>query len=376
MVKFFDKVRSRFSKIKKTPDGNKDVPSGDVVANRKDKEIPEVNKTDQKIPQKRPESNRELFNDVYRIDSVLGTGAFSTVREVKKKNDPTKSYAVKIVDPKKISDMDKAALIEEVNILREFDHPHIIKLIDFFEEPEKYYIVMERMLGGELFDRVVAKLFYNEREARDTCKVIIDAIGYCHSNSVAHRDLKPENLLLSCKENDSNVKIADFGFAKKVFRPNSLVTQCGTPGYVAPEVLNGRPYDTKVDMWSVGVILYILLGGYPPFIEDNQRDLFRKIRKGDYKFHEEYWSSVSTGAKDLISSLLNINPAKRLSAKEALQKEWICSRADELEKIDLAANLAEFKRFNAKRKFKAAVSSVIAVNKLASLGKDFLMHLD
>jgi serine/threonine protein kinase len=203
------------------------------------------------------------------------------------------------------------------------EHSHIIRLYDFFTEPATYYLVMERMRGGELFDRIVAKAYYNEKEARDTCKIVLEAVGYCHKNHVAHRDLKPENLLLLSEDDDSAVKIADFGFAKKVYTHNSLKTQCGTPGYVAPEILEGTPYDERADMWSVGVILYILLGGYPPFIESTQRDLFRKIRKGDYEFHEEYWGTVSTEAKELISSLLTVKCEDRLTASDAMENSWI-----------------------------------------------------
>lgn len=177
-------------------------------------------------------------------------------------------------------------------------------------------------------------------------------------------------------ENDSEVKIADFGFAKKCLKPKSLTTQCGTPGYVAPEILEGTPYDTQSDMWSLGVITYILLGGYPPFIEQNQRELFRKIRKGDYVFHEEYWGQVSKDAKNLISSLLTVDPAKRVAANAALQDPWITGDDDVLAKVDLGINLAEFKKFNAKRKFKSAVKAVMATQKLSSLGFDFKKNLD
>lgn len=285
------------------------------------------------------------------------------------------SYAVKCVNRKKLSEEDEAALLDEVSILKELRHVHIIRLYDFFNEPNTYYLVMERMRGGELFDRIVAKAYYNEKEARDTCKILLEAVGYCHDNYVAHRDLKPENLLLLSEHDDSAVKIADFGFAKKVSEPNSLTTQCGTPGYVAPEILEGIPYDQRADMWSVGVILYILLGGYPPFIENNQRDLFRKIRRGEYEFHEEYWGTVSHEAKDLISSLLQVDPAMRLTADQALDNPWIRRDDADLARRDLGVNLQEFRRFNAKRKFKAAVSTIMAVNKLQSLGKDFLSTL-
>lgn len=226
------------------------------------------------------------FDELYRLKGVLGTGAFSTVREGYHRSNAELSYAVKCINRKKLSEEDEAALLDEVAILKEMKHIHIIRLYDFFDEPSTYYLVMEQMRGGELFDRIVAKAYYNEKEARDTCKILLEAVCYMHDNHVAHRDLKPENLLLLSDDDDSEVKIADFGFAKKVFEKNSLKTQCGTPGYVAPEILEGTLYDERADMWSVGVILYILLGGYPPFIESTQRDLFKKIRKGEYEFHE------------------------------------------------------------------------------------------
>lgn len=155
-----------------------------------------------------------------------------------------------------------------------------------------------------------------------------------------------------------------------------MTTQCGTPGYVAPEILEGTPYDVPVDMWSLGVIVYILLGGYPPFIEQNQRELFRKIRKGQYEFHEEYWGQVSKNAKDLISSLLCVDHKKRLTADDALRNQWITSSKESLKNNDLGINLAEFKKFNAKRKFKAAVKTVMAANKFNSLGSDFRKNLE
>ncbi|KAI2489006.1 protein kinase [Fragilaria crotonensis] len=315
------------------------------------------------------------FEELYRLRGVLGKGAFSTVREGYHQSSDTLAYAVKCVNRKKLTEEDEAALLDEVAILKEMRHLHIIRLYDFFVEPSTYYLVMERMSGGELFDRIVAKAYYNEKEARDVCKILLEAVGFCHANSVAHRDLKPENLLLLSPDDDSAVKIADFGFAKKVYAPNSLTTQCGTPGYVSPEILEGLAYDTRADMWSVGVILYILLGGYPPFIENNQRDLFRKIRKGDYEFHEEYWGTVSAEAKDLISSLLTVDPNVRLSAREALENAWIRVDDEVLAQRDMGTTLSSLSKYNAKRKFKAAVSTVMAVNKLQSLGSDFVKNL-
>ena len=181
--------------------------------------------------------------------------------------------------------------------------------------------------------------------------------------------------IIQSSEDDSDIKIADFGFAKICKKPNSLTTQCGTPGYVAPEILSGKPYGTQSDMWSLGVIVYILLGGYPPFMDKNQRDLFRKIRKGQYEFHKEYWGQVSEDAKGLIRSLLTVSASKRYTASDALKNKWIGADDSELTGHDLGVNLEQFKLFNAKRKFKAAVKTVVAANKLQSLGIDFQKNL-
>merc|ERR1719199_2049693 len=188
------------------------------------------------IPQPDSSSGKG-FDELYRLKEVLGTGAFSTVREGYHRGHRDRMFAVKCVNRSKLTEEDTGALLDEVAILKELRHARIIRLYDFFEEPVNYYLVMEKMTGGELFDRVVAKAYYNEKEARDTCQIILEAVGYCHRHDIAHRDLKPENLLLVSDDNDSAVKIADFGFAKKVLVPKSLQTQCGTPGYVAPEIL-------------------------------------------------------------------------------------------------------------------------------------------
>lgn len=320
-------------------------------------------------------SSGKHFNEVYKLGKQLGEGAFSVVKEGSKRS-TAESYAIKIVTKAKLSKEDEVALKDEIDVLQDMEHRHIIRLYDVFEEPQHYFLVTEKMMGGELFDRIVQKSYYNEREARDTCLVLFSAIHYCHRKKVAHRDLKPENLLLTSENDDSDIKIADFGFAKRVTKPKSLTTQCGTPGYVASEILEGKPYDTQADMWSIGVIVYILLGGYPPFIESNQRTLFRKIRKGQYEFHDEYWSQVSEDAKDLIRNLLCVNPDERYTSHKALNNKWIGADAKKLAGQDLGTNLAQFKKFNAKRKFKAAVSTVMAANKLNSLGIDFRKHLE
>jgi serine/threonine protein kinase len=338
-----------------------------------------VSNADQKPPAQHgkaedPRSGKR-FGDVYKMGKELGSGAFSIVKSGQHKQ-TGESFAIKIVTKSKLTQEDETALKDEIAVLKELKHPNIIQLYDVYEERDFYYLVTEQMAGGELFDRIVQKSYYNEKEARDVCKILFEAMAYCHSHKVAHRDLKPENLLLLSSDNDSNIKIADFGFAKKCPKPQCLKTQCGTPGYVAPEILEGIPYDTQADMWSLGVIVYILLGGYPPFIEQNQRELFRKIRKGQFEFHDEYWGQVSKEAKHLISSLLTVHPTKRMDGPESLNDKWITAGDDVLASNDLGTNLDKLRSFNGKRKLRAAVQTIMAAHKLTSLGVDLKKNLD
>ncbi|CAM9885186.1 unnamed protein product [Ectocarpus sp. 6 AP-2014] len=315
---------------------------------------------------------RPGFEQTYQLGKELGHGSFSTVREGTHKENGER-FAVKCVKRADLPPDDEADLKMEVKLLQEIEHENIVKLYDFYEEKHFYYLVMEILNGGELFDRIVLKQFYNEKEARDVLKVLFKAIQYCHDRDIAHRDLKPENLLLVSDDDDAVIKLADFGFARPVGE-TGLSTQCGTPGYVAPEILKGELYGKPVDIWSIGVITYILLGGYPPFHDDNQAKLYQKIKKGKVSFHPQYWSTVSDEAKDLIKKMLTLDKDKRITAEQALEHPWVVGDAAELEKRDLGANMDKLRLFNARRKFKSAISSVIAaqalLNVAESLGMD------
>jgi calcium/calmodulin-dependent protein kinase I len=233
--------------------------------------------------------------------------------------------AVKCIDRNGLPEEDESSLRQEVEILRSLDHPNIVKLLDFFEEEKFFYVVLEFLPGGELFERIVKKSFYNEKEARDVVRTVCLGMKYCHDRGIAHRDLKPENLLLTTANDDAIVKIADFGFAKRSCGVGSslLETHCGTPVFMAPEILRNQSYSLAVDMWSIGVITYILLGGYPPFQESNTNRLFKKIVNGRYEFPEQYWGGVSDSAKDLIRGLLQVDPKTRFSVDDVLNHPWV-----------------------------------------------------
>uniref|UniRef100_A0A7S3NIS0 phosphorylase kinase n=1 Tax=Aureoumbra lagunensis TaxID=44058 RepID=A0A7S3NIS0_9STRA len=309
------------------------------------------------------------FSKSYILDhrAELGTGAFSkVVKGSRRLPDGSAGVAVAvkcITKTPELKQEDIDSLYEEVQVLRSITHPNIIELYDFYEEKKMFYMVIELMEGGELFERIVKKTFYNEKEARDLIRILLDALAYLHRAAIVHRDLKPENLLLKSPYNDFDIKLADFGFAKKV-SGKSLDTQCGTPGYVAPEILKGVKYGSEVDMWSCGVIVYILLGGYPPFHDDNHAVLYRKIKAADYTFEPQYWEQVSDDAKDLIKKMLVVNPDNRLTADQALRHPWFLVGDHELISRNLSTTLDTMKKFNARRKFRGTVKGIMLTNKM------------
>jgi calcium/calmodulin-dependent protein kinase I len=259
---------------------------------------------------------------------------------------------------------DDAAIYDEVAILASLNHPHITPLIDFFDEKDCYFIVMELMSGGDLFDRIGKKKAYSEADARDLIVKMLKAVAYCHQHRIAHCDMKPKNLLLMSDDNDSYIKLADFGFAARVHTPKSLSKQCGTPFFVAPEILMRKGYDQAADMWSVGCIIYLLLSGNLPFMGRSQKELFRKIVAGTFDFDDEEWIDISDDAKDLVRKLLIMNPDERMSASDAVRHKWLKASRDRLSMITLQGTSQRLKTFNARMKLRSAM---IAVDWISSL---------
>ena len=301
------------------------------------------------------------FKDSYTLGKELGKGNYSTVRlAVSKKTN--EECAVKCIQKKKLTPEDDEALKIEVAILAEVEHPSIIKLHGFFEEPLDYYIVTELMSGGELFDRIVAREFYSENDAQKVVRTLGECLLYLHERDIVHRDLKPENILLKDKSDDAAIKIADFGFAR--FVKEGCRTACGTPGYVAPEIITGKIYGKGVDVWSLGIIIYILLCGYPPFYHRNQAQLFKLIREARFEFDSPYWDPISSNAKDLIKGCLTVDEKKRLTMQGVLTHPWVSGAAS---KADITPVLGELKKFNARRKLRAGIKAAIAANRMMDI---------
>jgi len=262
----------------------------------------------------------EPIEQHYDFGKQLGSGAFSIVKEGSNKKTKQK-VAIKIIKKETVEGDDIKLLRLEVHNLKTLDHPHILKLFEVYESKNEFFLVMELVEGKELFDKIVERGQYSEKDTSNITRQIISAIDYLHSKGIAHRDLKPENLLSVGTGDHEIIKVADFGLSKN-FGDEKMMTSCGSPGYVAPEVLECETYDKAVDMWSIGVILYILLVGYPPFYADNDPALFKKIMACDYDFGEG-WYVISTTAKDLVKNLLVKDPKKRLTAAQSLNHPFI-----------------------------------------------------
>jgi len=301
----------------------------------------------------------KLFEDFYLLGKELGKGATSTVYKCQQKG-TGQTWAVKIINKK----VDKKVVKTECGVLLKIKHKNVIRLKEIFETPTQIHLVLELVTGGELFDRIVLRGYYTEKDASVCVKEMLDAIKYLHENDVVHRDLKPENLLYENNSEESPLKIADFGLSKIIGPEVQMQTVCGTPGYCAPEILTGSKYDPSVDMWSIGVITYILLSGYEPFYsEQGEQDMFKRILKCDYEFHAPWWDEISENAKDLVKKLLVLDPSKRLSASQALAHSWVRGQAAKSDHMEQTQT--KLKQFNAKRKLRAATEAVMVLNKLA-----------
>uniref|UniRef100_A0A8U7MV95 calcium/calmodulin-dependent protein kinase n=1 Tax=Corvus moneduloides TaxID=1196302 RepID=A0A8U7MV95_CORMO len=293
------------------------------------------------------------FTDEYQLFEELGKGAFSVVRRCMKIT-TGQEYAAKIINTKKLSARDHQKLEREARICRLLKHPNIVRLHDSISEEGFHYLVFDLVTGGELFEDIVAREYYSEADASHCIQQILESVNHCHLNGIVHRDLKPENLLLASKSKGAAVKLADFGLAIEVQgEQQAWFGFAGTPGYLSPEVLRKDPYGKPVDMWACGVILYILLVGYPPFWDEDQHRLYQQIKAGAYDFPSPEWDTVTPEAKDLINKMLTINPAKRITASEALKHPWICQRSTVASMMHRQETVDCLKKFNARRKLKS-----------------------
>ncbi|XP_075202402.1 calcium/calmodulin-dependent protein kinase type II subunit beta isoform X8 [Anomaloglossus baeobatrachus] len=312
------------------------------------------------------------FTDEYQLYEEIGKGAFSVVRRCVKLC-TGHEYAAKIINTKKLSARDHQKLEREARICRLLKHPNIVRLHDSISEEGFHYLIFDLVTGGELFEDIVAREYYSEADASHCIQQILEAVLHCHQMGVVHRDLKPENLLLASKCKGAAVKLADFGLAIEVQgEQQAWFGFAGTPGYLSPEVLRKEAYGKPVDIWACGVILYILLVGYPPFWDEDQHKLYQQIKAGAYDFPSPEWDTVTPEAKNLINQMLTINPAKRITAHEALKHPWVCQRSTVASMMHRQETVECLKKFNARRKLKGAILTTMLATRNFSAAKSLL----
>ncbi|XP_018080943.1 calcium/calmodulin-dependent protein kinase type II subunit gamma isoform X22 [Xenopus laevis] len=312
------------------------------------------------------------FTDEYQLYEELGKGAFSVVRRCVKKSS-NQEYAAKIINTKKLSARDHQKLEREARICRLLKHPNIVRLHESISEEGFHYLVFDLVTGGELFEDIVAREYYSEADASHCIHQILESVNHIHQHDIVHRDLKPENLLLASKCKGAAVKLADFGLAIEVQGDQQAwFGFAGTPGYLSPEVLRKDPYGKPVDIWACGVILYILLVGYPPFWDEDQHKLYQQIKAGAYDFPSPEWDTVTPEAKNLINQMLTINPAKRITADQALKHPWVCQRSTVASMMHRQETVECLRKFNARRKLKGAILTTMLVSRNFSAAKSLL----
>lgn len=305
----------------------------------------------------------------YELTKVLGRGAYATVHLAVHRQ-TGKEWAVKVIDFAKMDvDQDRWMLDNEVEILRRIHHPHITSLHEIYRGKTSLSLVMDLCRGGELFEQIVKRGHYSEENARRITHDILSAVEYLHANGVVHRDIKPENLLLVDNSEDAAVQLTDFGLSG-IAKKSDMTLFVGTPQYMAPEVLDEVEYGAPVDMWSVGVVIFVLLAGYLPFDAEEEDKLFALIRSGRpaYNLYPSLWKTVSDSAKDLISKLFQPDPKRRLTASQALKHPWLQTQANT---AHMGETLVLLSKYNARRKLKAAMQTVRVVTRLSKLGGAF-----
>ncbi|XP_017751875.1 PREDICTED: serine/threonine-protein kinase 33 isoform X4 [Rhinopithecus bieti] len=329
--------RKKEKSVNRDITSGKDLPSRTSNVERKasQQQWGRGNFTEGKVPHIRIE-NGAAIEEIYTFGRILGKGSFGMVIEATDKETETK-WAIKKVNKEKAGSSAVKLLEREVNILKSVKHEHIIHLEQVFETPKKMYLVMELCEDGELKEILDRKGHFSENETRWIIQSLASAIAYLHNNDIVHRDLKLENIMVKSSliddnnEINLNIKVTDFGLAvKKQSRSEAMLqATCGTPIYMAPEVINAHDYSQQCDIWSIGVIMYMLFCGEPPFLASSEEKLFELIRKGELHFENPVWNSISDCAKSVLKQLMKVDPAHRITAKELLDNQWLTSTAYE-----------------------------------------------
>jgi len=312
----------------------------------------------------KPNKKKGKLAEFYSIQGKLGRGNFAVVRKVQRRTDG-KFFAAKIITKKTMKPKDLELLGKEVMILKMLRHPNINQMIETFDTKNHLYIVLELLEGENLFENIMKRRVYTETDAANVVKQVARACDYMHARGIIHRDLKPENLVYLGKRYEQ-ICVTDFGLSKFMDPTQSQTkTACGTPAFVAPEVLRQELYGTQVDMWSLGTILYIMLCGYPPFVEKNLPMLYKAIKKGHVRFNKPYWDQISRDAKSCVQGLLQLDMRKRMTPTDLLKHPWITAAELSAKNLfDSEGYDRRFKRFVILTKMRQGVETVLFLNRL------------
>ncbi|CAG9316619.1 unnamed protein product [Blepharisma stoltei] len=312
------------------------------------------------------QENEHHFNNVYRLGQLISSGPLVMLHACFNRETSLKRV-VKIYRKDLITnEASKFAIEQEISILKSLDHPNIVRMLEFFEEVKRIYLVMEYCKGGDLFTELLSRPSFDEQKSAQVMEQLFAAVAYMHEHHIMHRNLKPENILLEEKHEILSIKVHHFGSARNFYGKKLISGQVGTSYYMAPEVISGE-YNEKCDLWSCGVILYILLSGKPPFAGKNNDEILEKVKTGVYSLEEDPWPLISASAKDLIRKLL-CPQKRRISAQEAHSHSWIVRRSEILppseELIHLV--LSNLKSFHSTNTLRDAVHTFITSQCLSS----------
>ena len=297
----------------------------------------------------------------YKVVSKVGKGSFGSVYKVVHIQTGI-IRAMKVIRKETVNYQDdERVFLKEIEILSKLEHPNIIKIIEYYTDEINYYVITEFVSGGELYDSIVKCPRFNESKAAYITKQILMALNYLHSFGIVHRDIKPENMLVdqsTTVHNQLNIKIIDFGTSNYIRDDQHLTLKVGSPYYIAPEVLKNN-YNKKCDIWSAGVILYVMLMGYPPFRGRNTNELFAKIRSSNFNKATPEWKAISENARDLIEKMLTYSPEERYTAQQCLNHPWITSLAVNTKAPLLPSVLENLMSLNAREKLQQATIAYI-----------------